>query len=497
VRTKRFAWGAMLSMVLFASAQTKVDIQRQSKGTGFLASPFEKPVRSGISLPVDCDTGELYFLTSAPAGDNLFVCHASGQWAPQGSAGSANVSIENNGALVGTRSKLNFVAGGGIVNAVTDSGSGIDVQASVDTAVVLTKGQFRTGAVLACDASLGPANAYACAMSPTLTQYQEGMVVYWTPNSSAASGPVTLNIDSLGARPVTTMIEGSDPAAGQVLAGAMYPLWYDGTGFRFFPINVPPAYLTTASQQSGSAQYCESAGASGTEFTCSLSPQLTTYSPGMVIHWRPSVDGTGGATTLDIDSIGVRSLKLADGTTDPGSGSVKANELYSIWYDGVRFRILNERLGAVALKPEVQSGQLLLCESSGTINQQYTCNLSSTLGAYQRGSVIHWVPDLDASGPATLDINGLGAVAIKLQNGTSDPGIEDVSAGRLYPLWYDGTSFRMLPSSSHRLASGTRPTCEASLRGRFWMVAGEAGTKDDISVCAKDDMDLYAWRALY
>ena len=138
MRTKRFAWGAMLSMVLFASAQTKVDIQRQSKGTGFLAPPFEKPVRSGISLPIECDTGELYFLTSAPAGDNLFVCHASGQWAPQGSAGSANVSIENNGALVGTRSKLNFVSGGGIVNAITDSGSGIGVQASVDTAVVLT-----------------------------------------------------------------------------------------------------------------------------------------------------------------------------------------------------------------------------------------------------------------------------------------------------------------------------------------------------------------------
>ncbi|MCC7342557.1 MAG: hypothetical protein IT170_15855 [Bryobacterales bacterium] len=497
MKTKRIAWGAMLVTVLFASGQTKVDIQRQSKGTSFLAPPFEKPVRSGSSLPVACDTGELYFLTTAPAGDNLFVCHASGQWAPQGSAGSANISIENNGALVGTRNKANFVAGGGIVNAVTDSGSGIEIQTSVDTAVMLTKEQFRAGAALACDATQESAGAYTCAMSPTLTGYLEGMVVYWVPNSSAAATPVTLNIDSLGAKPISTMMDGISLSAGQIQAGAMYPLWYDGAGFRLFPIQVPSAYQTTASLQSGSAQYCQSVGTSGTEFTCSLSPQLTTYSPGMVIHWRPGVDGTGGPTTLDIDSIGARSLKLADGTTDPGSGSVKAFDLYSIWYDGVQFRILNERLGAVALRPEVQSGQLLLCESSGTINQQFTCDLSSTLGSYQRGSVIHWVPDLDASGPATLDVNGLGAVAIKLQNGTSDPGIEDVSAGRLYPLWYDGTSFRMLPSSPYRLASGTRPSCEASLRGRLWMVAGGAGEKDDISVCAKDEMDLYAWRALY
>ena len=308
---------------------------------------------------------------------------------------------------------------------------------------------------------------------------------------------MTLNIDSLGAKPVTTMMESADPSTGEILAGVMQPLWYDGTGFRLFPVNVPPSYQTTASQQSGAAHYCASAGASGTEFTCSLSPALESYTPGMVVQWRPSADAAGGPTTLDIDLIGPKNVKLADGLTDPHPGSVKAGELYSIWYDGVRFRILNENLGAVALKPDVQSGQLLLCESSGTIGEQFACDLGSTLGAYQRGSVINWIPDLGASGPATLNINGLGAVAIKLPDGISDPGIGDVSAGQLYPLWYDGAVFRLLPVSPHRMPSSPRPTCEAALRGRLWIVAGATGQKDDVSVCAKDDTDVFLWRSLY
>ncbi|MCL4782562.1 MAG: hypothetical protein KJZ70_05965 [Bryobacterales bacterium] len=497
MNTKRIVGAIILAAALLAPAQTKVDIQRQSRGTNFLAPPFEKPVRSGATLPVTCSVGELYFLTDAPAGDNLYVCHTSGEWSPQGSAGSANVTIENNGSLVGTRSKANFVAGGGIVNAITDSGSGIDVQTSVNTAIVLTKAQLQAGAEQRCESVQGPSNAYACAMSPTLTEYHEGMVVYWVPDSPASGGPVTLNIDSLGAKPVTTMMEDAGPSADQIIAGVMLPLWYDGTGFRLFPVNVPAGYQTTASQQSGSAHYCASAGASGSEFTCSLSPQLANYTSGMVLRWRPDMDSAGGPTTLDIDLVGPKSVKLADGLTDPHPGSVKAGELYSIWYDGVRFRILNENLGAVALKPEVQSGELLLCESSGTIGEQFACELGSTLGAYQRGSVINWIPDLDASGPATLNINGLGAVAIKLPDGISDPGIDDVSSGRLYPLWYDGTVFRLLPLSPHRMPSSPRPACEAPLRGRLWIIAGATGQKDDVSVCAKDDTDAFLWRSLY
>lgn len=50
---------------------------------------------------------------------------------------------------------------------------------------------------------------------------------------------------------------------------------------------------------------------------------------------------------------------------------------------------------------------------------------------------------------------------------------------------------------SVKLTGGTRPTCDASARFTFWTVAGGAGVKDTVEVCAKDAGDAYAWRTIY
>lgn len=43
---------------------------------------------------------------------------------------------------------------------------------------------------------------------------------------------------------------------------------------------------------------------------------------------------------------------------------------------------------------------------------------------------------------------------------------------------------------------GTKPTCDVSVRGRFWIDFGGAGVADTVEVCAKDLLDAYAWRSL-
>ena len=43
----------------------------------------------------------------------------------------------------------------------------------------------------------------------------------------------------------------------------------------------------------------------------------------------------------------------------------------------------------------------------------------------------------------------------------------------------------------------TRPTCDSSARGTFWVVNGGTGVADSVSVCAKDSGDAYAWRTIY
>jgi hypothetical protein len=49
-----------------------------------------------------------------------------------------------------------------------------------------------------------------------------------------------------------------------------------------------------------------------------------------------------------------------------------------------------------------------------------------------------------------------------------------------------------------RLNTATaRPTCDATIRGTFWITQAGAGVKDSVEVCAKDAGDTFAWRTLF
>jgi hypothetical protein len=70
-----------------------------------------------------------------------------------------------------------------------------------------------------------------------------------------------------------------------------------------------------------------------------MTPTLGIYSTGMVISWIPDVNGTGGSTTLNVDMLGSKAVKLSDGVTDPVSTDIVAGQLYRLWYDGTEFRL--------------------------------------------------------------------------------------------------------------------------------------------------------------
>ncbi len=44
---------------------------------------------------------------------------------------------------------------------------------------------------------------------------------------------------------------------------------------------------------------------------------------------------------------------------------------------------------------------------------------------------------------------------------------------------------------------GTKPTCNATNRGRIWHDFNGVSVKDTVEVCAKDATDVYAWRVIY
>jgi hypothetical protein len=60
----------------------------------------------------------------------------------------------------------------------------------------------------------------------------------------------------------------------------------------------------------------------------------------MVIYWMPDITSAGGETSLALNSLNPRPVKLADGITNPGPGHFAAGHLYPLWYDGTQFRWL-------------------------------------------------------------------------------------------------------------------------------------------------------------
>jgi len=229
-------------------AQTRVDLQNQSKNVNLQAQPHTAPLKSGAVLPATCLLADLFFQTTAPAGTNIYGCTSTNNWSLEGGTGGTggNLTIDLNGTVVGTRAIANFIPGAGILDTLVDTGSQINIQQNVDTGLILSRANHQSGQTLLCASASGSATTYTCAMTPTLTTYTTGMVLNWTPDVSGAGGPTTLNVDALGAEPVKLSDGATDPALGDVIAGKMNAIWFDGTVFRL--MNSSPVSALTGAQ---------------------------------------------------------------------------------------------------------------------------------------------------------------------------------------------------------------------------------------------------------
>ena len=149
------------------------------------------------------------------------------------SAGSgSNLTVKSDGVTVGSRGTANYVTGTGLTTVVTDTGTQINIQTALDTAVVQTQQGEQTGTALLCISNSGSTTAYQCFLSPTAAAYTTGMVLRWKPDVNGAGGPTTLNVDTLGAKAVKLADGVSDPSASDLPAGRLNQIWYDGTAFR-------------------------------------------------------------------------------------------------------------------------------------------------------------------------------------------------------------------------------------------------------------------------
>ena len=84
-----------------------------------------------------------------------------------------------------------------------------------------------------------------------------------------------------------------------------------------------------------------------TSYTCKMpNKALTAYSPGMTFVLNADT-ACIGPCWLNIDNVGLESIKKIDGTTDPG-GALVARQPQWVFYDGTVFRLMGGAGGAAS-----------------------------------------------------------------------------------------------------------------------------------------------------
>jgi hypothetical protein len=187
--------------------------------------------------------GELFFLTTALPGLNLYGCPSANTWLVEAGDGGGLTTIQNTGVPVGARAILDLTTGTGILQAISDNGIAIALQTSADTAVVQTLSSEQSGARLKCSSSEASGSAYLCSMSPLLTTYTQGMVLHFIPDVDGTGGAATLDVDSLGPVAIKLADGVTDPAAGELIGNRLYQIWHDGSVFRLVNHEIPPGAL--------------------------------------------------------------------------------------------------------------------------------------------------------------------------------------------------------------------------------------------------------------
>ena len=91
-----------LAVAVSAFAQTTINGGRVVSGTWDASNAVSsKPAKTGSALPGTCGVGEQFFLTTVPAGTNLYLCAAANTWSPASAqAGNFPQASVNGSSLV-------------------------------------------------------------------------------------------------------------------------------------------------------------------------------------------------------------------------------------------------------------------------------------------------------------------------------------------------------------------------------------------------------------
>ena len=151
----------------------------------------------------------------------------AGPTGAQGPAGAIGpVGPQGPQGVPGAGLAINFLAGFGIIPAVTVVNGVTTVQFSVDTAFIQSLASAQSGVCCVAISKSNSPTAYTAFMAPTLNSYRLWMPILWVPDVSCTPS-VTLSLDTLPALPVLQR-GGAPLTANDCMAGN--PVWLVNAG---------------------------------------------------------------------------------------------------------------------------------------------------------------------------------------------------------------------------------------------------------------------------
>ena len=175
------------------------------------------------------------------------------------------------------------------------------------------------------------------------------------------------------------------------------------------------------------------ADAVGTDaYAITLAPVPSAYYTGMLINFKASTANTG-ACSIDVNSLGVKAIKTNE-DIDPKDGDIRAGQMVTIIYDGTNFQMQSQKGARESLRADL--GRYAAdAEASDT----YAITLSPVPAAYYNGMVVNFKANTANTAAATLNVNTLGAIAIKKYH-DQDLETGDIEANQIVSVVYNSST---------------------------------------------------------
>lgn len=258
-----------------------IDIQVTGTGATFTATGSTIDGAPGFSLVTNQG------LRLVSNGTAYYTERGQGSGTGSGGGGGA-LAIESGSTALGTATALNVIGGAGVICVPQVSAGVATLQCNADTSYLVSRVSLQNATnPQLCTSSSANGATYTASCASALTAYATLQTLFWFADVANAGATPTLNIDTLGAKPLVRY-DGTALAINDIKAGALYRIWYDGVNVRVVEAGFSPG------SSGGSAGATTTRGAFASRGACGTAQSGNTFYSTDIAHFS-QCNGTSWA----------------------------------------------------------------------------------------------------------------------------------------------------------------------------------------------------------